>query len=149
MSVTLTLAQDDDLDRLTRLVGAYHAHAGIEQDAEATRAALEPLLGGTPHGVAYLIGPPKSPVGYIVISFGWSVTRGGLTGTVDEFFIREGVRGRGMGSEALSRLMPALARHGLKALHLEVPQDAPRAHALYKRLGFRARDGRLPLTRMF
>lgn len=140
MSVTLTLAKPADLDRLERLVAAYHAFEEIETTQEDRLAALAPLLDGTPHGVAYLLGPPKSPVGYVVVSFGWSVELGGIDGFVDELYIREAVRGRGMGSEALSALLPALARHGVKALHLEVARANPRAHGFYTRLGFQPRD---------
>ncbi|PIE13095.1 MAG: GNAT family N-acetyltransferase [Rhodobacterales bacterium] len=143
----LHLARPDDLDRLLPLVAAFHATRGIEQDDTTRRAALLPLLEGLPHGVAYLIGPRRSPVGYIVVSFGYSVERGGIEGCVDEFFIREKVRGRGMGTEVLLGLLPALEQHGIKALHLEVAHDNTAAKRLYQRAGFRARDGYHLMTR--
>lgn len=149
MAVTLTLARPDDLERLERLVAAYHALEGIASTQEDRLAALGPLLEGTPHGVAYLIGPPKSPVGYVVVSFGWSVELGGIDGFVDELFIRQGVRGRGMGSEALAALLPALARHGVKALHLEVGRDNEAAQRFYTRLGFQPRERYHLMTRVF
>lgn len=140
MTVTLTLAKPSDLDRLERLVEAYHAFEDIPTTKEERLAALAPLLDGIPHGVAYLLGPPKSPVGYVVVSFGWSVELGGIDGFIDELFIRDAVRGRGMGTEALTSLLPALARHGVKALHLEVATTNSRARGFYARLGFDARD---------
>jgi ribosomal protein S18 acetylase RimI-like enzyme len=137
---TLQLARPDDLEKLLPLVAAFHAFQGIEQSEEARRAALMPLLEGTPHGVAYLIGPRVAPVGYIVVSFGYSVELGGLDGFIDEFFIREKVRRRGMGSEVLLTLLPALESHGVKALHLEVSRNNPDARRLYARAGFRPRE---------
>ncbi|MEO0379092.1 MAG: GNAT family N-acetyltransferase, partial [Pseudomonadota bacterium] len=120
MSAALTLATVDHFDRLMPLVTAFHAEAGIETD-EATRAeGLRPLLEGSPLGAAYLIGPPRAPIGYIAVSFGWSLEFGGMDGFVDELFIRPGVRGRGVASEVLLTLPRALADVGLKALHLEV-----------------------------
>ena len=120
MSAALTLATVDHFDRLLPLVTAFHAEAGIETD-EATRAeGLRPLLEGSPLGAAYLIGPPRAPIGYIVVSFGWSLEFGGMDGFVDELFIRPGVRGRGVASEVLLTLPRALADVGLKALHLTV-----------------------------
>lgn len=144
---TLTLARIEDLDRLEPLVAAYHAFEGIEGTEEARKAALTPLLEGTPHGVAYLIGPRRAPVGYIVISFGYSVELGGIDGFIDEFFIRERVRGRGMGSEVLLTLLPALSDHGVKALHLEVDRDNERARRLYQRAGFEPREKYHLMTR--
>ncbi|MGR3290819.1 MAG: GNAT family N-acetyltransferase [Paracoccaceae bacterium] len=130
------------------LVTAYHNYAGHSGTDTERRAALMPLLQGTPHGVAYLIGPRKAPVGYIVISFGYSVEFGGIDGLIDEFFIRSGVRGRGMGSEVLASLLPALSEHGVKALHLKVTTES-RANRLFARAGFRPRDGYHLMTRVF
>ena len=121
----LHLARPEDIDTLLPLVARFHAH----------------------HGIAYLIGPRKAPVGYIIISLGYSVELGGIEGFVDEFFIREKVRGRGMGSEVLTTLLPALKDHGIKALHLEVARENESAQRLYKRAGFEPRDGYMLMTR--
>ncbi len=144
---TLHLARPDDLDRLEPMVAAYHGFERIDSTEDARRAALAPLLDGTPHGVAYLIGPRRAPVGYIVISFGYSVELGGIDGFIDEFYIRERVRGRGMGSEVLHSLLPALSEHGVKALHLEVDHDNARARRLYERAGFKSREQYHLMTR--
>jgi len=144
---SLHLAQPDDIEKLLPLVAAYHAFEGIEQSDDARRTALAPLLNGTPHGVAYLVGPRKAPVGYIVVSFGYSVELGGLDGFIDEFFIREKVRGRGMGTDVLLTLLPALESHGLKALHLEVNRDNDSARRLYTRAGFKPRETYHLMTR--
>ncbi|RFP86866.1 GNAT family N-acetyltransferase [Rhodobacteraceae bacterium 63075] len=143
----LHLANTGDLEKLRPLVAAFHAHMGIEQSDEAREAALMPLLEGLPLGVAYLIGPRKAPVGYIVISFGYSVELGGIDAFIDEFYIREKVRSRGMGSEVLMTLLPALRDHGVKALHLEVDRTDERAQRLYKRAGFEPRAGYMLMTR--
>lgn len=144
----LQIATPEDLDRLMPLVAAYHGFEGIVQSDDDRRAALVPLLDGTPHGVAYLIGPRRAPVGYIVISFGYSVELGGIDGFIDEFFIRSAVRGRGMGSEVLNALLPALGQHGVVALHLEVARDNDAARRLYARAGFEPRDTYSLMTRV-
>ncbi|EAQ25084.1 MULTISPECIES: GNAT family N-acetyltransferase [unclassified Roseovarius] len=143
----LTLARPDDLDRLLPLVAAFHDEAGISQADATRRAALLPMLEGSPHGVVYLIGPGRAPIGYIVLSFGWSVEFGGLDGYVDEFYIRPGVRGRGIGTEVMISLPKALAGAGLKALHLEVRRDNEKALKLYQKLRFLPRDAYSLLTR--
>lgn len=149
MSAALTLATTDHLDRLLTLVAAFQAEVGISMTDEARDAAVRPLLEGCPHGVAYLIGPPRAPIGYIIISFGWSVEFGGMDGFVDELFVRPGVRGRGVAGEVLISLPRALAGVGLKALHLEVATENTSAQRLYKRAGFALRDGYHLMTRRF
>ena len=146
MSAHLTLGAPEHLDKLVALVTAFHAEAGIEMSDEQRRRGLAPLLDGIPHGAAYLIGPPRAPIGYVVICFGWSVEFGGMDGFVDEIYIRPGVRGRGIGSEVLTALPKALAGAGLKALHLEVRTEDRRTRAFYEKLHFKLRDGYALMT---
>ncbi|WP_299626597.1 GNAT family N-acetyltransferase [uncultured Tateyamaria sp.] len=148
MSAALTLATPAHFDRLIPLVAAFHAEEGLTLSDDQRSAAIMPLLEGIPHGAAYLIGPPRAPIGYIVVTFGWSVEFGGMDGFVDELFVRPGVRGRGIASEVLISLPRALAGAGLKALHLEVGTDNEGAQRIYSRAGFRLRDGYHLMTRM-
>ncbi len=147
MSATLTLAGPAHLDSLIALVTAFQAEQGIEMTDDARRRGVAPLLDGIPHGAAYLIGPPRSPIGYVVITFGWSVEFGGLDGIIDELYIRPGVRGRGIASEALIALPRALAQGGVRAMHLEVDRDNAAAVKLYSRAGFKPRDRYMFMSR--
>ncbi len=147
MSAAFTLAKPEHLDRLIGLVAAFHAEAGIEQTDEARRNGLAPLLDGIPHGVAYLIGPARAPIGYVIISFGWSVEFGGMDAIIDEIYVRPGVRGRGIASEALLALPNALSSGGVKAVHLEVDKTNEIAKKLYARAGFRPRENFIFMTR--
>jgi len=143
----LTIAKTDDLDRIMRLVADYHGEEGIDQSEDTRRAAILPLLEGSPHGVIYLMGPARAPIGYVVVCFGWSIEFGGMDGFVDEIYVRPAVRGRGIGTEVLHTLPKALAKAGMKAIHLEVGNENPRARKLYEKLGFRAREGYGMMTR--
>ncbi|GAA6162366.1 hypothetical protein NBRC116590_00700 [Pelagimonas sp. KU-00592-HH] len=147
MSAALHLAKPEDLDRLVPLVAAFHAEEGITQDETTRRNALLPLLEGSPLGAIYIIGPTRAPVGYIVLTFGWSVEFGGMDAFVDELFIRSAVRGRGMGSETLLTLSKMLGQAGVRALHLEVDRENETAKRLYTRTGFKARDRYMLMTR--
>lgn len=140
MSAALRLARPEDLDRLMGLVAAFHSEAGIDQDHEYRRAALAPLLEGIPHGCIYLIGPGRAPLGYIILTFGWSVEFGGMDAFVDEIYIRPAVRGRGIATEVLHDLPKALSDAGLTALHLEVDRTNESAQKLYLRTGFKPRE---------
>ena len=114
---------------------------------DARAAGLQPLLDGIPHGAAYLIGPARAPIGYVVVTFGWSIEFGGMDGFIDELYIRPGVRGRGIATEVLLALPRALGDAGVKALHLEVDAGNDVAQRLYGRAGFRLREGYHLMTR--
>jgi len=147
MSAALTLGNPDHLDRLLTLVTAFHDEQGIVMTPEARRAGIAPLLDGIPHGAVYLIGPPRAAIGYIVVTFGWSVEFGGMDGFIDELYIRPGARKRGIASETLQSLPRALAAAGLMALHLEVDTENEPAQRLYARAGFARRDKYQLMTR--
>ncbi len=149
MSASLTLAGPDHVEKVLTLVAAFQDEEGIEMTDEARLAAVMPLLEGVPHGTIYLIGPPRAPIGYIVISFGWSLEFGGLDGFIDELFIRRPVRGRGLATDALLALPRALAQAGLRALHLEVGRGNDAAQKLYLRTGFKPRENYHLMTRTF
>ena len=149
MSAAFPLAKPEHLDRLVALVGSFHAETGIEQTDEDRRNGLAPLLEGTPYGVAYLIGPARAPIGYIIITFGWSVEFGGLDAIIDEIYVRPGVRGRGIATEALLAVPNALAGGGLRAIHLEVERSNEIAQKLYHRAGFRPRENYMFMSRKF
>ena len=139
MTKILHLATSDDIDRVLPMIASYHDFDGIETDDAHRRAAIEPLLAGSPHGAIWMVGPRMAPVGYIAVSFGWSIEVGGLDGFVDEFWIREKVRGRGMGGEALAGLQATLRDAGVKALHLEVSAENAKATRIYTAAGFKQR----------
>lgn len=148
MTAALRLARPDDLDRLMALVSAFHSESGIAQDDENRRNALAPLLDGIPHGCIYLIGPGRAPLGYIVLTFGWSVEFGGMDAFVDEIYIRPAVRGRGIATEVLHDLPKALADAGLIALHLEVDRTNETAQKLYLRSGFKPREKYMLMSKL-
>ena len=141
----LTLARQGDLERLLPMVATRAAELGSAGEAAATRAALLPLLEGCPHGAVYLVGPPRAPIGYVVLSFGWSLMAGGLTARIDEMHIRRAVRGRGIGTEVLGSLPRALAGAGLRAIEVEAGRDESRLRALFERRRFHPQDDRVTL----
>ena len=144
---SLHLAKPEDAPKLLAMVAAFHAEMGFDTDAAHHEAAIAPLLEGSPYGAVWLIGPKLSPVGYVVICFGWSVEFGGMDAFVDEIYIRPAVRRRGMGAEALNAMAATLKSNGVRALHLEVDRENTTAQSFYHRARFRPRDHYMLMTR--
>jgi len=59
---------------------------------------------------------------------------------VDEFFIDKAWRHQGIGQATLRAVNAQVAAMGVKALHLEVAGDNPRAKTVYRALGFDDRE---------
>ncbi|WP_278921845.1 MULTISPECIES: GNAT family N-acetyltransferase [Pseudophaeobacter] len=148
MSAALHLARPEDQEKLLPMVAAFHAEAGLDTSPAQREAGIVPLLAGMPYGAVYIIGPTRAPIGYIVVTFGWSVEFGGMDGFVDEIYIRPAVRGRGLATEVLIELPKTLGAAGVKALHLEVDRQDEKTQRLYQRTRFEPRDQYMLMTKV-
>ena len=146
MSTAVHLAGLDDLDRLLALMERFHAETALPHDDAHRRRAAAPLLAGSPHGAVWLIGPQRAPLGYVLISFGWSVAYAGMEGFVTEVFVRETVRGRGIGTEVLHAIAVSLTQSGLKALHVRLDQSDAASARFCAKVGFAPRPDTLLMT---
>lgn len=146
MTTNITLGKTEDIDRVLSLMERYHEERGIASDDSSRRRAVMPLLDGSPHGAVWLIGPTRAPLGYVLVTFGWSVEFGGTEGWVDEAYIRPSVRKRGIGTEVLHAIAVSLTAGGVRALHARLAHDDQEAQKFCKRVGFEPRNGILVMT---
>ncbi len=140
-----------DLDPVVAFMAALHAEAGPTFDGRAfdaarARAALERLLDDEALGRAWVIEADGGPVGYAVLTLGYSLEFHGRDAFIDELFVATGARGWGIGTAVVERLAEEARALGARALHLEVERANTDAQRLYRRLGFRDHD-RYLLTR--
>ena len=124
MTTAINLAGPDGAALLLPLMQRYHAERGLTYDDAHRAAAATPLLEGSPLGAVWLIGPQRAPLGYVLVTFGWSVELGGMIGWVEEMFIRPSVRSRGIGTEVLHAVAVSLGQVDIRALHVRVGDDA-------------------------
>lgn len=136
MTSAISLAGPEDLDRVLGLVARYHEEAALPHDDAHRQQVAEPLLHGSPLGAIWLIGPSRAPLGYVMVTFGWSVTQGGMVGWLAEAFIRPSVRRRGIGTEVLHAIAVNLREAGLQALHADVTGLGDAAARFCTRAGF-------------
>ncbi|MCI0509952.1 acetyltransferase (GNAT) family protein [Chromohalobacter marismortui] len=140
MAICLQPAQRQYLDELLFFVRAYHKCEGVQICDEVRRDAVISLLGNSAFGRIFLIRLDAELIGYVAISFGFSIEFGGRDAFIDEIFISAEYRGSGYGREALALMKAELARHDIKAIHLEVARTNKRAQQLYRSLGFSERE---------
>lgn len=128
------------LDDLLPFVEEYHAFEGIHMPEAARRRVVARLLGSPELGSVWALDTGDGWIGYLALTYGFSIEFQGRDAFIDEFFIRAPHRGRGLGSRALAQARECAADLGLVALHLEVGRDNRAARNLYGRLGFEPRD---------
>lgn len=135
------LAAPGDLDTLLRLMREMQADdpwSGPFRE-DVVRAALLELFAAPSAGLVYLIEDSGHAIGYVILSFDFSLEYAGKKSWVDEFYVQGEFRGRGIGSLALEFAGRAARDHGAKVMHLEVRRDNP-ALRLYLRHGYQPHD---------
>jgi ribosomal protein S18 acetylase RimI-like enzyme len=140
MTCEITLASIRHIDDLLPLVKAYHEFEGVEQDDETRRNSIASLLLAPDLGPVWLIYEDGTLAGYIAVCYSYSIEFGGRDGFIDEFYLIENFRGRGIGRAVLQKVLAELKANDVRALHLEVSRDNHRAIKLYEAEGFQMRD---------
>jgi len=131
------LAGPNDIGTLLNLMRALQEDDpwSVPFEQDRAREAVRLLVENESYGRAWLIHDEGRAIGYIVMSFDYSLEYGGRNAWVDEFFIEKESRGQGLGAQVLD-FFEEQARHaGMTAIHLEV-NPGNRAIELYRRRGF-------------
>lgn len=136
----LRRARPDDLDVLLDLAAEYCAHDRHDFDKAVARDGIMPLLADDRWGVIWLIidhatdQPTQAPLGYVAVTWGWSIEVGGVDVVLDEFYVRD--RGHGLGTAAHAEVVGELQRRGVRRITLETEAHNEPARRLYRRLGY-------------
>jgi ribosomal protein S18 acetylase RimI-like enzyme len=140
---TFRAATITDLDVLLELMAEFYPLLHIPFDAARARTVLAALLADPSLGRAWTFHAGAAVVGYLALTFGYSLEFGGRVGVVDELYVREGQRRRGLGTAALRLVEAACLADGIRALVLEVGKENAGAQAVYARAGYTGRDNHL------
>ncbi|MBV9250861.1 MAG: GNAT family N-acetyltransferase [Acetobacteraceae bacterium] len=133
---------ETNVDTLVDLASLFRREEGHALD-EARERALRQIASGEPLARAWLVRHNAQTLGYVIITFGFSVESGGRDGFIDEFFILPAARGGGLGRGLLDFAMKRAAELGIRTLHLEVEIGNERAIRMYRAAGFQETGRRL------
>jgi GNAT superfamily N-acetyltransferase len=109
-------------------------------EEHAARTALEQLLREHTLGRIWLITAEDEAIGYIVVTFGYSLEYHGRDAFIDELFVVASHRNRGVGTKAMQFVLDQCLDLGIHALHLEVERSNVAGQALYQNAGFEDHD---------
>ncbi len=135
MIVTIDPACEADAATLLQMARAFHDEDGHPLDG-AGEAAIRKAAQGEPLARAWMLRRDGEPVGYVVVTLGYSVEYGGRDGFIDDLYLRPEARGLGLGRALLEFAVSQAVTLGIGTLHLEAEADNDRAAELYRRAGF-------------
>jgi len=112
----------------------------IQFDEPAARATFRRFLSLPAFGRFWLLLEGSSPVGYTVLTIGFSFEFHGHDAFIDELYIDAAFRRRGYGKQAVAFLEKRARELGVNAIHLEVDRGNDPAFELYRRIGYQDKD---------
>jgi GNAT superfamily N-acetyltransferase len=132
----LRLAQPDDTGELIGFMRRFYEADHIEFRETIAWRGLQKLFADESAGRVWWIQDADKRIGYVVVTFCLSLEFGGPTAVVDELYIEESHRGKGIGFATLKDIEEFCIARGILALHLEVDRDNIHAQALYRKAGY-------------
>lgn len=136
METVFRLTEHSEIEIVVSLMREYYAFDHLAFDADIARTALENFLDNESLGRVWLILYGNEIVGYLVLTLGYSLEYGGRDAFIDEVYIRDTHRGRGIGTKALAFAEAVCHSLGVRALHVEVERANTNAHRVYRKAGF-------------
>lgn len=97
------------------------------------------VISGSPYVKAYIIESDNEIAGYALISLTYSNEAGGIVVIIDELYIDDKYRGKGLGTELL-KFIEEKYSNKVKRYRLEVSNENEAAEKLYRRIGYEVLD---------
>lgn len=136
MKIFLQNTGESDSPVLLNLMAQYYEHEQLPFNPALALNALKNLMQNENWGRIWLIRADSTLVGYIALTFGFSLECFGQDAFVDEFFILEPFRKKGIGQKILQMVEIECRLNGIHALHLVVRNNNSLAFQFYEKLGF-------------
>jgi GNAT superfamily N-acetyltransferase len=115
-------------------------------DEARRRVIFDTFVRDSTYGRAWLIVCDEENIGYVVLTVSFSFEYRGYDAFIDELYIAEDWRGRGIGRSAMEFVERAARNLGVNAMHLEVSRGNDPAIELYRRTGY-TENGRYLMTK--
>ena len=120
-----------DISTITQMMQDFYAIDNYPMDVEVAKNLFQEFISNEHLGKSWLIYSENEIVGYIILTFIFSFEYGGKIAFVDELFIKETARGKGIGKEAIQFIQKEVPKLSLKLLYLEVEPHNENAQKLY------------------
>lgn len=137
MKAHFQLADESLIPALLEMMADFNEMYGYPMNTALTHKNLQAFI-ATPHfGRIWAINTEAGLVGYVVLAFGFSFEHKGRDAFIDELYLREGFRGKGLGRKTLEFVAEEGKNLGIKVIHLEVEKYNLNASKLYLSMGFK------------
>jgi ribosomal protein S18 acetylase RimI-like enzyme len=132
------IAGVDESHAVARLLCEFRDWWGYAEPSDAEMAARVERLARSGESEFVLAGPRDDPLGVCQLRYRFGVWLGAPDCFLEDLFVREGARGRGVGRALASAAIARARERGCRRIELDANEANTAAVALYEGLGFSA-----------
>lgn len=140
MSFSFPLAKISDIPVLITLGKEFYEFAHVDFNVSISRGVIREIIESEYLGKIWLIENENEVIGYLILTFGYSLEYHGKFGLIDEIYVREKYRGQGIGTQGITLAEETCRSLGIKTTHLEVDRHNKKAQNVYGKLGYQDRN---------
>jgi GNAT superfamily N-acetyltransferase len=131
MKTAFKLLTLSDIDTIVSLMQEFYAIDNYPINIEKSKSLFKEFTENEHLGKAWLIVHNNEIVGYVILTFIFSFEYGGTITFLDELYLSEKARGKGIGKEAVQFIQTEALKLKLKIIYLETEEHNENAQKLY------------------
>jgi GNAT superfamily N-acetyltransferase len=120
-----------DADAVVGMMQQFYAIDNYPIDVAVSKSLYTEFTENESLGKGWVIEADGKPVGYIILTFVFSFEYGGRIAFLDELFITEAMRGKGLAKQALDFITEEAKALSIKIIYLEIEPHNTAAQQLY------------------
>lgn len=132
-----------DIETIVSMMQEFYAIDNYPIDNEISKNLFQEFISNENLGKSWLILSDNEIVGYVILTFIFSFEYQGKIAFLDELYLSEKARGKGIGSEAIAFIKNESHKLSLKLIYLEVEPHNQNAQKLYIANGFELHNRKL------
>lgn len=135
--------EHSQIETITNMMQEFYAIDNYPMDLDVSKKLFEEFISNESLGKAYLIVDESDLVGYVILTFIFSFEYQGKIAFIDELYLKDSARGKGIGRKAVEFIKEQIPKLSLKLLYLEVEHHNKKAQKLYLANGFEVHNRKL------
>lgn len=135
--------QKSDIEIVTKMMQDFYAIDNYPIDIETSKKLFHEFIADENLGKCWLIYHDGEIVGYVILTFIFSFEYKGRIAFLDELYLNESARGKGIGTKTIQFIKEQTAKLSLKLLYLEVEHHNQNAQKLYLANDFEVHNRKL------
>ena len=132
-----------DIDTIVTMMKAFYAIDNYPIDKEKSKTLFQEFISNEDLGKSWLILSDEETVGYVILTFVFSFEYQGKIAFLDELYLNEKARGKGIGSQAVTFVLEQSKKLSLQLIYLEIENHNQNAQKLYLASGFELHNRKL------